>query len=381
MRVFFVVLDSVGIGEARDAADFGDSGCDTLGHIADQVEKFNLPGLESLGLGVIKSHPKLAKTPTLNSRVAVLEEISRSKDTTAGHWEMMNVPVLEPFPKYPDGFPAEIMDQFVAETGFGYIGNIVASGTQILEDMGEEHLRTGKLIVYTSADSVFQIAAHADVVSPEKLYEVCKKTREILDPYHVGRVIARPFSGTPGNFIRLNNKRHDYSIEPIDETFLQKLQSEGVRTVSVGKINDIFATVGIDEAHHTDDNRDVMKTLIKMRDTADEGTFVFANLVDFDSVYGHRRNVQGYYEALKEFDDFIPEFIDGMKDTDLFVITADHGCDPAFEGTDHTRENVPFIAYSPSYDKFENLGTKRGFMFGGVEALKHLGVESGVGSE
>ncbi len=303
-----------------------------------------------------------------------MEECSVSKDTTAGHWEMMNVVIEKPFARYLNGFPPEIMELFETKTKMGWIGNFAASGTEILESMGEEHLRTGKVIVYTSADSVFQIAAHVDVVAPEKLYEICKITRAFLDEYQVGRVIARPFAGVPGKFVRLNNKRHDYSMKPTGRTLLEEMVEKGIETVSVGKIIDIFTGIGISRTIHTDNNADGMKKLKELQTSASDKSFVFANLVDFDALFGHRRELKGYYNALKDFDNWLGSFLNDMPTDDFLIITADHGCDPSFKGTDHTREQVPFIIYSPSYKNQENLGTQKGFSFSGFEAMKALGI-------
>ncbi len=376
MRAFYVVLDSFGIGASKDSASFGDSGSDTLGHIASKVPNFSLPMLESMGLGILKTHPSIKGLQTLNTYVARLEEVSASKDTTAGHWEMMGIKLEKPFPRYSEGFPKEIMDEFTERTGYGWIGNIPASGTVILDQMGEEHLNTGKLICYTSADSVFQIAAHVDVVSLEELYRVCKITRELMDKYNVGRVIARPFAGTPGKFFRLNEKRHDYSVKPIKRVYIEDLQEKGIETVSVGKIYDIFVGAGLNKQIHTDNNIDGMNKLLELAKTEPGNSFIFVNLVEFDSVYGHRRNTEGYYSALRDFDSFLERFLPQMKKDDYLFITADHGCDPEFPGSDHTREDVPMIVYSPSFKSFKNLGTLKGFMRGGATVLNLFGISS-----
>jgi len=368
MRIFYIVLDSFGIGASEDAHLYGDAGSDTLGHIADKTEEFSLPTLEKLGLGVIKPHKKISDKPSAAAQTAILKELSGSKDTTAGHWEMMGI-TSEGFTDFTKGFPKEIMDKFEQESGIGWIGNIPASGTAIIEDMGEEHLRTGKVIVYTSADSVFQIAAHVDVVPLEKLYNLCKIARKIVDPHNVSRVIARPFSGTPGNFFRLNNKRHDYVMIPPEKTFLEDLQENGVKNIGVGKIADIFSGRGIDDSFHTESNEDGMNRLLELQKTANEKSFVFANLVEFDSVYGHRRDLKGYYKALHTFDKFADKFISLMKNDDYLFLTADHGCDPSYKGTDHTRENVPLIVYSPALKQFKNHGLKNGFATAGATVL------------
>ena len=375
MRIFHFVLDSLGIGNAPDAENFGDKGSDTLGHIADNIDDFNLPNFEFLGFGYIKDHPKIKKYPGCGCRVAKMIEVSGSKDTSAGHWEMMGVKVDTAFAHYDkNGFSAEIMEEFEQITDRGWIGNYAASGTEIIKKLGDEHLKTGKFIVYTSADSVFQIAAHTDTISLEELYEVCKKTRNFLDKYKVLRVIARPFEGSSGNYTRLNSKRHDYSMTPVSRTYLEDFQSHGIKVIGVGKISDIFAHTGIDEKIHTDSNLDGMKRNLQLLETAPDRSFIFTNLVEFDAVYGHRRDVEGYYRALQDFDKYLPEFIAKMKDDDYLILTADHGCDPTYTGSDHTREMVPLIIYSNSLSGFENLGTLKGFMNAGNKIKEIFGI-------
>ncbi len=372
MRVFYFVLDSVGIGNAPDAAAFGDDGADTVGHIADAIDHFSLPNLESLGLGVIKRHNKIKAVKNPHSVVASMIELSNSKDTSAGHWEMMGVTLTQEFAHYDKhGFPPEIMRRFEQITQRGWIGNCAASGTEIIARLGEEHQKSGRFIVYTSADSVFQIAAHTDTVPLEELYEVCEKTRSMLDEYRVLRVIARPFTGQPGAYERLNAKRHDYSMPPPESTYLEALRGEGVSVIGVGKIPDIFAHRGIDSAVYTDSNIDGMRKTEQLLDSAPDRSFVFVNLVEFDAVYGHRRNVVGYYEALRQFDDFLPGFMRQMRSDDYLFITADHGCDPTFPGSDHTREQVPLLLWSPSISSFENRHEVTGFMHAG-NAVKHI---------
>jgi phosphopentomutase len=374
MRLFCIVLDSVGIGASADSHLFGDRGCDTLGHIAENVKNFSLPNLEKLGLGLIKPGIGLSSLKNSKTEIAILEELSASKDTSAGHWEMMGVPVTKPFPRFDKGFPPEITEKFSKLTGHHWIGNYPESGTTILETLGEEHLKTGKLILYTSADSVFQIAAHLDKVPIEELYRICKITRELVDPYNILRVIARPFEGVTGDFRRVNSLRRDFSMNPTGRSHLEVMQREGIKTIAVGKTGDIFNGVGIDQSIHTNSNNDGMEKTISLIKDAPDRSFIFTNLVEFDSVYGHRRNPEGYYEALKEFDSTLPRLIDDMKDEDYLFITADHGCDPTFKGTDHTREDVPLIIYSSSIKEFQNLGRIKGFDFIGKTALKLLGV-------
>lgn len=375
MRIFHFVLDSLGIGNAPDADKFGDKGADTLGHIADRVDDFHLPNFEFIGLGYLKDHPKIQKYPGCGCRVAKMIELSGSKDTSAGHWEMMGVKVDTAFAHYDkNGFPSEIMDEFEKITDRGWMGNYAASGTEIIEKLGDEHVKTGKFIVYTSADSVFQIAAHADTVPLEELYEVCEKTRVFLDKYKVLRVIARPFEGTSGNYSRLNSKRHDYSMKPVGRTYLEDFQDAGIKVIGVGKIPDIFAHIGIDEKIHTDNNLDGMKKNLELLENTSDRSFIFTNLVEFDAVYGHRRDPQGYYRALQDFDKYLPEFINKMNEDDYLFLTADHGCDPTFKGSDHTREMVPLIIYSNSLRSFEDLGTVEGFMTVGNKIKEIFGI-------
>ena len=357
-RVFLIVLDSCGIGEAPDSADFGDKGCNTLKTIS-QSPYFNINTLRSLGYTKIDGI-NLSGEGTLTSKVARLRELSKGKDTTIGHWEIVGIVSQKPLPTFPEGFPNEILRKFSEKTGRKVICNKPYSGTQVIKDFGEEHIKTGALIVYTSADSVFQIAAHEDIVSPEELYDYCKIAREILvGDWGVGRVIARPFCGEYP-FIR-TPRRHDFSLEPPEETLLDQLKNNGFDVIGVGKINDIFAGKGITEYIYTENNTDGMnKTeeyLLK-----DFNGLCFVNLVDFDMVYGHRNDIDGYGKAFSDFDKWLGSFIEKMNDEDALIITADHGCDPGFPGTDHTREYVPFILYGKKITP-ENLGTIDGFTY------------------
>ena len=288
---------------------------------------------------------------------------------------MMGVKVDTAFAHFDkNGFSPEIMQEFEQVTNRGWIGNYAASGTEIIEKLGDENVKTGKFIVYTSADSVFQIAAHVETIPLEELYEVCEKTRAFLDKHMVLRVIARPFEGTSGNYTRLNSKRHDYSMKPTGRTYLEDFQEAGIKVIGVGKIPDIFAHIGIDEKIHTDSNMDGMKKNFELLDNAPDRSFIFTNLVEFDAVYGHRRDAQGYYRALQDFDKFLPDFIDKMNDDDYLILTADHGCDPTFKGSDHTREMVPLIIYSNSQNSFEDLGTLEGFMNAGNKIKEIFGI-------
>ena len=357
-RVFLIVLDSCGIGNAPDAENFGDKGANTIKSISNAKE-FNIKNLLSIGFSHIDGLSYLGDG-ALKSKVARLSEKSKGKDTTIGHWEIAGVVSEKPLPTFPNGFPEGILKNFSAETGRGVLCNKTYSGTEVIKDYGEEHLKTGDLIVYTSADSVFQIAAHESVVSPEKLYEYCRIARDILKgDFGVGRVIARPFDGEYP-FKRTAN-RHDFSIEPPEETLLDELKSKGFDVIGVGKIHDIFAGKGLTEFVYTKNNEDGMAKATEYQ-KKDFNGLCFVNLVDFDMVFGHRRNVEGYAKALFEFDEWLGGFVENMRNDDALIITADHGCDPAFKGTDHTRECVPFIMYGENIES-ENMGTINGFNY------------------
>lgn len=355
-----MVMDSVGIGELDDAADYGDQGAATLQNIAAEVGGLKLPNLEKLGLGKIEDIEGLSSDLEAEGAYAKAAEKSKGKDTTTGHWEIAGLISEKPFPTYPDGFPAEVMDQFHEAIGRDSLANKAASGTVIIEELGEKHLETGKPIVYTSADSVFQIAAHEDVIQIEELYDYCKKAREILRGKHaVARVIARPFVGKPGNFER-TERRKDFSLAPPKPTILNHLKDKGLAVNAVGKITYIFNHSGITDAVSTTDNMDgVAKTLAYM-DSTEQG-LIFSNLVDFDQNYGHRRNIEGYAEALESFDQRIPEIQAKMKEDDLLIITADHGCDPTHQGTDHTREYIPILICGENVIKNLDLGIRNSF--------------------
>ena len=371
-RVFLIVLDSVGIGYAPDAADFGDLGANTMKRISSSA-KFNIPNLLSLGLGNIDGVDYLGKAEKPLAAVARLRERSRGKDTTTGHWEMMGIVSERAMPTYPDGFPLEILDEFSRRTGRGVLCNKPYSGTDVIRDYGKAHCDSGDLIVYTSADSVFQIAAHEDIVPPEKLYEYCRIAREILTGEHaVGRVIARPFVGTEGAYKRTEN-RHDFSLTPPKKTAMDAIGEAGLDVISIGKIYDIFSGAGIKKSLPTHNNTEGMQVLLEAQKMDFEG-LCFANLVDFDMLYGHRQDIDGYAAALSAFDAFLPEFMANMKDGDLLMITADHGCDPGDESTDHTREEVPLIIYGKGV-KPKNLGTRIGFAEIGSTACRALGVD------
>lgn len=375
-RVFLIVLDSFGIGYEPDADDFGDRGANTLKTIM-QSERFQVPTMETLGLFAIDGTPEGKVPEKLLGSYGRLQEQSRGKDTTVGHWEIAGLISERPLPVYPDGFPEEVIREFEEKTGRKVLCNKPYSGTEVIARYGEEHLKTGALIVYTSADSVFQIAAHEDLVPPEQLYEYCRIAREILQGEHgVGRVIARPFTGTPGNFVR-TPRRHDFSLVPPRDTMLDLLQRHGFRTISVGKINDIFAGKGIDESHPTKGNGDGMKKTMEIAGTEFEG-LCFTNLVDFDMLYGHRNDIDGYAAAATEFDRWLPGFMEQMRSGDILMITADHGCDPGYPGTDHTREYIPFLVYGKDIREGVNLGTRRTFSDIAATILDLFGIAQGT---
>ena len=357
-RVFLIVLDSLGIGEMPDAAAFGDKDCNTLKRISASPE-FCIDNLFKMGLGNIDGVNFLKKAELPSAAFARMTELSAGKDTTIGHWEIAGVVSDSPMPTYPDGFPSEILDEFSKKTGRGVLCNKPYSGTKVIADYGEEHIKTGDLIVYTSADSVFQIAAHEDIVPPEMLYEYCRIAREILVGDHaVGRVIARPFVGNYPDFTRTSN-RHDFSVEPPKETLLDAIKSANKTVYAVGKIFDIFAGKGVTEKAFTTSNLDGIEKTLKALDTDFDG-LCFINLVDFDMLYGHRQDINGYAKALTEFDRYLPEITTKMRDDDILVITADHGCDPGDNSTDHTREYTPLIVYGKSVKPI-NLGTRKTF--------------------
>lgn len=371
-RVFLIVLDSVGIGQMPDAEKFGDYNCNTLKRIS-QSNKFNIPNLIKMGIGNVDGVDFLPTVDNPTAAFGRMAEKSAGKDTTTGHWEIAGLVSNSPMPTYPNGFPKEILDEFSRKTGRGILCNKTYSGTEVIADYGQEHLKTGDLIVYTSADSVFQIAAHESVVPVETLYEYCKIAREILVGDHaVGRVIARPFEGEYPNFKRTAN-RHDFSLKPPTVTMLDAIKNSGKTVFAIGKIHDIFAGVGITEKVFTHSNREGMSETLKAAETDFEG-ICFVNLVDFDMLYGHRQDIDGYANALSEFDAWLPKFIDKMKHQDILIITADHGCDPGDKSTDHTREYVPLLVYGKGVDPC-NLGTRETFADISASVTDYLGVD------
>ena len=356
MRALVLVLDSVGIGHAPDAAVYGDEGANTLGHILERAPDLRLPNLFSLGLGeLVPPYRSNGSHTTYKGCYGRMTERSAGKDTTTGHWEIAGVILEEPFATYPR-FPDELVRAIERDAGVQFIGNYAQSGTTILSELGPEHIRTGKPILYTSADSVLQIAAHDEVVRIDRLYEICTVARHHADRFRIGRVIARPFTGAEGNFSR-TAQRHDFSMEP-PRTVLNAISEQGFPVVGIGKISDIFAGRGITDSFPTDDNADGMQRIAETWKNLESG-LVFANLVDFDMVYGHRRDIAGYARALEQFDQWLGEFLPKVETTDLVIITADHGNDPAFRGSDHTREQVPlFVLHN---HQSEELGTRETF--------------------
>ncbi|MBO5377924.1 MAG: phosphopentomutase [Ruminiclostridium sp.] len=369
-RVFLIVLDSVGIGEMPDAKDYGDEGSNTLKACYD-TGKLNVPNLKHLGLFNIEGNEYGGMADFPFAEYARMKELSKGKDTTTGHWEMMGIVSENPFPTYPDGFPADIISEFEARTGRKVICNKPYSGTDVIRDYGNEHLETGALIVYTSADSVFQIAAHEELVPVDELYRYCEIAREILVGEHgVGRVIARPFIGEHP-FTRTKN-RHDFSLKPTEKTYLEIISDFGLTCYGIGKINDIFAGVGLTDYVRTADNADGMKKTEEFAEKDWEG-FCFVNLVDFDMSYGHRNDVEGYTNALNEFDKWLGGFMPKLRDDDVLMITADHGCDPVTPSTDHSREYTPLLVYGKNVPP-QNLGTIDGFDSIGRMVLEKLGI-------
>jgi len=359
-RTIIIILDSVGIGELPDADQYGDAGAHTLGNMARELGGLDLPHLEKLGLGRIEDLEGVKSDLAAPGVYGKMAEASVGKDTTTGHWELAGLISRSPFPTYPDGFPDEVIEPFKEATGRGILGNKPASGTVIIEELVEEHFETGYPIVYTSADSVFQIAAHEEVIEVEELYEMCEKAREILSGEHgVARVIARPFVGKPGELER-TDRRKDFSLAPPGTTLLNRFEEAGERVIGVGKIVDIFAGDGVTEYDHTIDNMKCVDITLDYMEEEKSG-LIFTNLVEYDMVYGHRRNVEGYYQALVDFDERLPEILDSLREDDLLILAADHGCDPTYEGTDHTREYVPLLMVGEMLKEDYHLKTRDTF--------------------
>lgn len=373
-RVIWIILDSVGMGEQPDAERFGDAGTHTLAHVWEYNNGLNIPNMINMGLGNIEGMKSLDKVCSPIAAYGKCHELSDGKDTTVGHWEMVGIETKVAFPTYPEGFPAEVIDEFVKQTGVpGVLGNCTASGTEIIKELGAIHAQTGKPIVYTSADSVFQIACNIDVIPLEKLYELCRTARGILKGKHnVSRVIARPFKGKEGNYERTPDRR-DYAVLPPADNLLSHIKDAGLDVIGVGKIEDIFAGVGITQAVHTKDNMDgVDKTLEYMK--ADNRGLIFTNLVEFDSKWGHRNDPVGYGKGLEDFDKRLTEIVLALKDDDILIINSDHGCDPTTPGTDHTRECIPLLVYGKNV-KPNKLGIRKSFADIGQTIAEYLGVE------
>jgi len=374
-RVFLVVMDSVGIGESPDAEKYNDLGADTLGHIAEHRNGLKMPNMSKLGLSNIRPIKGIEPAEQPLAVYTKMQEASAGKDTMTGHWEIMGLNIDTPFNVFPDGFPDELIKKLEEKTGRKIIGNKPASGTEILDELGEEHVKTGALIVYTSADSVLQIAAHEEVVPLEELYEICEYARKITldDPYMIGRIIARPFLGEVGNFTRTAN-RHDYALKPFGRTVMNELKDSNLDVIAIGKISDIYDGEGVTKSLRTKSNMDGMDKLIETL-KMDFNGLSFLNLVDFDALFGHRRDPEGYGKALEEFDDRLAEVFPLLNDDDLLIITADHGNDPVHHGTDHTREYVPMLAYSPSMKTGKEIDVRSTFADIGATVAENFGVK------
>lgn len=379
-RAILVVLDSVGIGEMPDADQYGDVGSNTLGNIADQVGGMEIPHLEKLGLGNIAPLKGVAVMDTPEGAYGKSAELSVGKDTVTGHWEMSGVILEKPLNTYPEGFSKEIMDAFESKIGRKTLGNVVASGTEIIERLGDEHVKTGYPIIYTSADSVFQIAAHEGVIPLDELYRYCEVAREMLvGDWQVGRVIARPFVGEDGVYNRTENRK-DFALDPFNKTILEYAKEAGQNVMCVGKISDVFNNIGVTHSVHTKNNmQGVDETLKFMKE--DLGGLLWTNLVDFDMKYGHRNDYVGYYNAIKEFDERLPEILETMTEDDILILTADHGCDPTTPSTDHSREYIPILVYGKNVKPGANLGVRRTFSDIGKTVLEYLGVQNDLYGE
>lgn len=377
-RVAIFVLDGVGIGEMPDAGRYSDAGADTLGHV---IEKMNpdLPNLREMGLYNIRGWAQGEEEPI--GCFGKMAEKAAGKDTTSGHWELAGLTLETPFPTYPDGFPEELIREFEEAVGMEVIGNKAASGTQIIEELGSEHLKTGKLIVYTSADSVFQIAAHESVIPPEELWHICRVARSLLTGKNaVGRVIARPFAGEPGHFVRTANRR-DFSVNPVGETMLDVLKNAGFDVLGVGKIEDIFNHRGLTQSNHAVGNEACMDAAMEFLKKDYWKGLMFVNLVDTDMLYGHRNDMAGFAGALEAFDKRLPALLRLLGEDTLLIITADHGCDPAFPTTDHTREYVPLLVWGLGIDEGVNLGVRESFADVAATTLEALGVSNPLGGK
>ncbi|MBE0503376.1 MAG: phosphopentomutase [Desulfuromonadales bacterium] len=359
-RVILIVLDGVGIGALPDADSYGDSDANTLLHIAQREGGLQLPNLQQLGLGNILALPGIPPATQARAHYGRMQSSAVGKDSTTGHWEICGVTQLQPFATFPQGFPEEIIDAFTQQTGLAPLGNVAASGTDVLRRFGEEHLHSGRPIIYTSVDSVFQIAAHEEVIAPERLYEICQLTRKILDPYRIARVIARPFIGTAADNFKRTRHRHDFSMPPTSPTILDDLIERHLPVHAIGKISDLFAGRGISTSVATRNNQEGMEQTVAALERVGRG-MIFANLVDFDMEYGHRLDVAGFARALERFDADLQPLMAALAPGDLLVITADHGCDPTTAGSDHSREYVPLLVWQPGMTAGQDLGTRATF--------------------
>lgn len=373
-RVFLIVMDSVGIGESPDAEKYNDKGADTFGHIAEHCSGLHMPNMAKLGLSNIREIKGIDKAEKPLAYYTKMQEASAGKDTMTGHWEIMGLNIDTPFNVFPDGFPEELISQLEEKTGRKIMGNKPASGTEILDELGKQHMETGDLIVYTSADSVLQIAAHEEIVPIDELYKICEIARELTldDPYMIGRVIARPFLGEPGNFTRTSN-RHDYALKPFGRTVMNELKDNDIDVIAIGKISDIYDGEGVTKSLRTKSNMDGMDKLVDTLNMDFTG-LSFLNLVDFDALYGHRRDPQGYGQALEEYDARLEEVFDLLKEDDLLIITADHGNDPVHHGTDHTREYVPLLVYNKGMQEGKELSIRQTFADIGATVAENFGV-------
>ncbi len=377
-RIFCVVLDGVGVGEAPDAADYGDVGSNSLGNTARAVGGLRLPNLERMGLGNVCDIPGVPPTIVPIAHHGRMRPVAAGKDSTSGHWELMGCVLDEPMPVYPKGFPTDLIAEFSRATGRGVIGNKPASGTEIIRELGDRHVETGDLIVYTSQDSVFQIAAHEEIVPVEELYRCCEAARSMLSPPHsVGRVIARPFVGWSGAYYR-TERRRDFSISPPSDTVLDRLVASGRDVVTIGKIDDLFAGRGITKAVHSKDNREGMQRTLEMaRDQT--GGLIFTNLIDFDTMWGHRNDVRAYALGLEDFDSFLSEFMPALDENDMLIVTSDHGNDPTTPSTDHSREEVPLLVWFDGLARGRALGVRKTFADVGATVAQNFGVDSEAG--
>ncbi|MCM3769656.1 MULTISPECIES: phosphopentomutase [Priestia] len=373
-RVFLIVMDSVGIGESPDAEKYNDKGADTFGHIAEHCNGLHMPNMAKLGLSNIREIKGIDKAEKPLAYYTKMQEASAGKDTMTGHWEIMGLNIDTPFNVFPDGFPEELISQLEEKTGRKIIGNKPASGTEILDELGKQHMETGDLIVYTSADSVLQIAAHEEIVPIDELYKICEIARELTldDPYMIGRVIARPFLGEPGSFTRTSN-RHDYALKPFGRTVMNELKDNDIDVIAIGKISDIYDGEGVTKSLRTKSNMDGMDKLVDTLNMDFTG-LSFLNLVDFDALYGHRRDPQGYGQALEEYDARLEEVFNLLKEDDLLIITADHGNDPVHHGTDHTREYVPLLVYNKGMQEGKELSIRQTFADIGATVAENFGV-------